>query len=515
MRQDADGSECNASTATGTQRSGGDCASYSGSIITKSDDGIDGHTPSRQMSAPTRGDRASYSGSIITKSDDGIDGHKPPRQTSAPTRTNGKLVRKYGGISSSRCWTHDCASHRHSGCACAEIEREETADRNSLESRASCDDANFTAQATPEVQSLPSPDPPIAPRSATGASVASGCDDSSACGEEDNSEFLKKTVFRKQKRSLSKQASGHGGRNILKEYTSLKDFKTGVPEMVLKAYDPLEHEAYQKMQATADALLAFTPHCFGRLSREDGSQYLQLSNLLKTFQRGPVAMDCKLGARSFTEREVTSTALRKDLYQRLIALDPSHPSKEEHEAGACTKYRWMEFNDHFTTLRSLGFRIDGITSNNGAVEKQQIQKARSLADIAQLFIEHFLPTLRPGLHASSMEGSDFTREELDIRTQMVASIQGQLKELAQVMRSSEFVANHSIVGSSLLFVAERHESHARVFLIDFAKAEPIPSGCIATHERPWQPGNYEDEIFLGLENMTKCWEIVGELVAQG
>eukprot|EP00931_Biecheleriopsis_adriatica_P076265 TRINITY_DN49997_c0_g1_i1.p1 TRINITY_DN49997_c0_g1~~TRINITY_DN49997_c0_g1_i1.p1 ORF type:complete len:424 (+),score=105.07 TRINITY_DN49997_c0_g1_i1:125-1396(+) len=324
-------------------------------------------------------------------------------------------------------------------------------------------------------------------------SVASGCSV--------YEDFQLSSITRPRKKKLSRQASGHVGvSNFLKQYSGLHDFQTGVPDFVLKAYDQAEHEIYQTLEALGDELQPFTPHCFGQVCA-DGKQFLKLSNLLKSFQRGPHVMDCKLGVRSFTEKEVHNTALRKDLYTRLFELDPSYPSQDEHLAQACSKYRWMTFNDEFTTLKSLGFRIDGIAnSSQGKVEKKALQQACSLPDIAQVIIENFLPCVGT--------------QEKDMHLDVVASIVQQLEELLEVLRHSSFAASHSIVGASLLFVVDAHASHARVFLIDLAKVSALPGGLRITHESPWVPGNHEDGVFLGFRSMKQCWDEVGKQLAQ-
>merc|ERR1719253_389443 len=114
-------------------------------------------------------------------------------------------------------------------------------------------------------------------------------------------------------------------------------------------------------------------------------------------------MDCKLGVRSFQEDEVQKSKLRTDLYQRMLALDSSEPTAEEHEQKGCTKYRWMSFNDRLTQLSSNYFRIDGITtsqasasgsgSGSGATPKGELKKLRTLSDMAGCIITNFLPSL--------------------------------------------------------------------------------------------------------------------------
>ena len=64
--------------------------------------------------------------------------------------------------------------------------------------------------------------------------------------------------------------------------------------------------------------------------------------------------------RTFLESEVTNTALRKDLYDKMVALDPNAPTPEERMSQSITKLRYMQVHHH--TLLSL---CDIKTSGHG------------------------------------------------------------------------------------------------------------------------------------------------------
>ena len=49
-----------------------------------------------------------------------------------------------------------------------------------------------------------------------------------------------------------------------------------------------------------------------------------------------------LSHRTFLESEVKNPSLRKDLYEKMIKLDPNEPTPEEHENAAITKLRYMQ-----------------------------------------------------------------------------------------------------------------------------------------------------------------------------
>lgn len=312
-------------------------------------------------------------------------------------------------------------------------------------------------------------------------------------------------VIRPRKKKISRQASGHGGLNFVKQYAGKHDFKKGVPDYILKVFDPAEFRSYQEIESNKDDFGPFVATCCGQMTALDGTSFLKLSNLLATFERGPHVMDCKIGTRSFTEAEVASTKVRQDLYQRAIALDPNFPTKEEAEMQACTKYRWMSFNDQLTTLSDLGFRIDGLTNSRGKLSKSELDRPRSFTEIARFVIEHFLPDI------------DTLDEECDLdfsMKQVATSVKTQLQHFLQILKASKFVQSHSITGSSLLFAVDAYGPHARVFWIDLAKSEPLPPGIKNTHDSKWVIGNHEDGLFLGVKNMIRLWEEVERLLEE-
>lgn len=62
-----------------------------------------------------------------------------------------------------------------------------------------------------------------------------------------------------------------------------------------------------------------------------------------------------------------------------------------------------------------------------------------------------------------------------------------------------FCVHLQLIGSSLLFV--HNADQAVVWLIDFAKSIPLPSGVSITHRAPWVEGSHEDGYLLGLDNL--------------
>lgn len=309
---------------------------------------------------------------------------------------------------------------------------------------------------------------------------------------------------------------------ILKDFDNSTDLASGVPDYVIKVYDEIEARAYKELEENHDSLLRFTARFCGDFTFEaadleelglekPAGRYMRLSNLLKEFERGPHVMDCKVGCRSFSEAEVSKQTLRQDLFRRLVEIDPDAPTPEERAAGACTKHRWMSFNDSVTSLGPLSFRIDGIAHSRGEgqVPKAEMRNARTLTQAAECIVKHFLP--EQPLPDTGEAPATATRR---LRLGVAGAILRELRELRRVARQSDFVKTHEFVGTSLLFVADAHGPSSGVFLIDFAKISPLPEGQHVDHISPWELGNHEDGLFLGIDNMIRCWEEILVLLGQ-
>lgn len=208
-------------------------------------------------------------------------------------------------------------------------------------------------------------------------------------------------------------------------------------------------------------------------------------------------MDCKLGCRSFQEEEVSKKKLRPDLYERMLKLDPSAPTEEEKSQQGCTKYRWMSFNDKLTNLCKNCFRIDGVTTTRepSSVSSKDLKKLKTLQDAAGCIVNNFLP---PRIEYHRL-----------VAEQMIQ----RLKDMKTVFASSPFASRHSFIGCSALFVVDCLGPSCDVFFIDFAKTTPVPEGLKLDHTSPWTPGNHEDQLLVGLENLIKTWEAVLVLVS--
>ena len=72
------------------------------------------------------------------------------------------------------------------------------------------------------------------------------------------------------------------------------------------------------------------------------SEFIQLQDCLSSFNL-PSIMDCKIGVRTYLEEELAKAKekpkLRKDMYEKMMAVDPSAPTEEEHKLKGITKPR--------------------------------------------------------------------------------------------------------------------------------------------------------------------------------
>ncbi|XP_047396716.1 inositol-trisphosphate 3-kinase A isoform X1 [Sciurus carolinensis] len=269
-----------------------------------------------------------------------------------------------------------------------------------------------------------------------------------------------------KKRYAWVQLAGHTG-----------SFKAaGTSGLILKRSS--EPERYCLARLMADALRGCVPAFHGVVER-DGESYLQLQDLLDGFD-GPCVLDCKMGVRTYLEEELTKARerpkLRKDMYKKMLAVDPAAPTEEEHAQRAVTKPRYMQWREGISSSTTLGFRIEGIKKADGSCSTD-FKTTRSREQVTRVFEEF-------------VQGD----------TEVLRMYLNRLQQIRDTLEVSEFFRRHEVIGSSLLFVHD-HCHRAGVWLIDFGKTTPLPDGQILDHRRPWEEGNREDGYLLGLDNL--------------
>lgn len=263
------------------------------------------------------------------------------------------------------------------------------------------------------------------------------------------------------------QLSGHAG-----------NFQAGEDGRILKRFCQCEQRSLEQLMN--DPLRPFVPTYYGVVQR-GGQAFNQMEDLLADFE-GPSIMDCKMGSRTYLEEELVKARERprprKDMYEKMVAVDPGAPTPEEHAQGAVTKPRYMQWRETVSSTSTLGFRIEGIKKADGTCNTN-FKKTRELEQVTKVL-------------------EDFVDGNRGILRKYVT----RLTELCEALENSPFFKTHEVVGSSLLFVHD-HTGLAKVWMIDFGKTVALPDHQTLSHRLPWAEGNREDGYLWGLDNMIR------------
>ncbi|KAM8952297.1 inositol-trisphosphate 3-kinase C [Pelodytes ibericus] len=265
------------------------------------------------------------------------------------------------------------------------------------------------------------------------------------------------------------QLAGHAG-----------NFKAGEYGKILKKFCQSEQQCLEWL--SRDSLRPFVPGYFGVVEK-DGEVYNQMEDLLSEFE-SPSIMDCKMGVRTYLEEELVKARekprLRKDMYEKMVAIDAEAPTEEEHRQRAILKPRYMQWRETLSSTATLGFRIEGIKRADGTCNtnfkktKEREQIVRALEDF------------------------------VDGNKNILKNYLTRLKDLRTELEKSEFFRSHEVVGSSLLFVHDSSEL-AKVWMIDFGKTVHLPYKQTLNHRSPWEEGNREDGYLWGLDNLINIF----------
>ncbi|KAJ8014866.1 hypothetical protein DPEC_G00020220 [Dallia pectoralis] len=278
--------------------------------------------------------------------------------------------------------------------------------------------------------------------------------------------FLTIMQWSLQRQSSWVQLAGHQG-----------NFRLSEGGEVLKRFSEVEAVCLQALMV--DPLRSFVPQYYGSVNR-GGHSYIRLEDLLSGL-KNPVIMDCKMGVRTYQEEELTRAqtkpTLRADMYLKMKKADPTAPTKEENEQQGVTKWRYMQWRDCNSSSSTLGFRIEGVMMDNGTVHRD-FKKALTAVQVTEALL-------------------CFTKSQLPI----LKSYHSRLQALGESLKESPFFKTHEVIGSSLLFVHDR-TSKASIWMIDFGKTIPVPSGMELRHNVPWALGNREDGYLIGLANLS-------------
>uniref|UniRef100_A0A3Q3WM39 Kinase n=1 Tax=Mola mola TaxID=94237 RepID=A0A3Q3WM39_MOLML len=259
------------------------------------------------------------------------------------------------------------------------------------------------------------------------------------------------------------QVVGHAG-----------SFHVGADGTLLKRFCEGEQQCYLRLME--DTLRPFVPAYHG-VVQLDEQDYNMMDNLLTHFSM-PAVMDCKMGSRTYLEEELLiSREPRKDMYEKMIAVDPEAPTAQERAQQAVLKTRYMQWRETLSSTTSLGFRIEGFRVSANEECHTNFKRTRSRDQVMEV-LHNFVES----------------------NPHIVWGYLRRLKQLRQVLETSDFFRAHEVVGSSLLFV---HDWTGRtgVWMIDFGKTAALPPHLTLDHRTPWVEGNREDGYLWGLDNL--------------
>jgi len=274
------------------------------------------------------------------------------------------------------------------------------------------------------------------------------------------------------------------------------------PRTLLKKMDLIEHDVYSRLHdCETDPIREFIPD-FEGVSEEAGVKYIRIANVLHGFNN-PMVMDVKLGCRTQLESEKYCRKPRPDLFERMALMYPKELTHSEREAGFVTKHRWMSTRDAHSTIAPLSFRVDGVSGYSGKrrPSAEHLASMRTMADTRDAFKAFVEETVE------QLGGDGVTVDPLRV----ARGVRKELLRLLDAMHTSDFVASHEFIGSSILLVADG--TRTGVFWIDFAKTNRSP--CRLTHRGSVRPGVPEDGIISGLENLILAWTCVTEILQVG
>ncbi|XP_077320785.1 inositol-trisphosphate 3-kinase A-like [Lithobates pipiens] len=261
------------------------------------------------------------------------------------------------------------------------------------------------------------------------------------------------------------QLAGHNG-----------SFKAAAGGTILKRYSENEKNCFELLMN--DILASCVPTYHG-VTERDEETYIQLDDLLNSFDE-PCVMDCKMGIRTYLEEELTKARgkpkLRKDMYKKMIEVDPHAPTEEEKAQQGVTKPRYMQWRETISSTSTLGFRIEGIKKGDGTCNTN-FKTTKSRDQIHKAFLG-FIDGNKVILH----------------------KYLNRLQEIRTIVESSDFFKCHEVIGSSLLFVHDK-KGKCNVWLIDFGKTTLLPEGQTLNHRISWQEGNREDGYLYGFDNL--------------
>ena len=264
------------------------------------------------------------------------------------------------------------------------------------------------------------------------------------------------------------------------------NFKAGIfPGTILKKACRIEEENYKQLAGDTLVTRGFLPKFYRTVAIEeenDEEHFIEMEDCLSSFESTPCIMDCKIGVRTYLEDELQKAnvqpKLRKDMYEKMIAVDPTAPTDQEHLQKGVTKCRYMVWRETISSTATLGFRIEGIRKDGHSSKDFKTTCSREEVET----------------HFSSFIAGYPQEAEMYVQ---------RLTTLREALIKSEFFNKHEVIGSSILFV--QNEKKTNIWMIDFGKTVAVRE---IDHNSAWEVGNHEDGYLIGLDNII---ELLGQL----
>uniref|UniRef100_A0A1I7X4V0 Kinase n=1 Tax=Heterorhabditis bacteriophora TaxID=37862 RepID=A0A1I7X4V0_HETBA len=97
----------------------------------------------------------------------------------------------------------------------------------------------------------------------------------------------------------------------------------------------------------------------------------------KYLRRGPMKLFLRtifsMDSRQSSIKNYRKMKSRKDLYEKMTAIDPNEPTSEENACGEITKLRYMQFRERESSSAQMGFRIEAAKVRNEKIKGADIK----------------------------------------------------------------------------------------------------------------------------------------------
>ncbi|WAR10666.1 IP3KH-like protein [Mya arenaria] len=194
---------------------------------------------------------------------------------------------------------------------------------------------------------------------------------------------------------------------------------------------------------------------------------------------------------TFLEAEVMNSTQRKDLYDKMVALDPDAPTAEEKRLQSITKLRYMQFREQESSTADYGFRIEAvrISGEPPTTNLKRVKTKEQIHDVLSRFVHN----------SQHIQGLLLER----------------LRDIRDKLQESSFFMSHELIGSSVLVMYDQ-SGKCGIWVIDFSKTNPVPDAEPITHRLSWSLGNHEDGFLFGIDNLIQFFsdiEVKEEITA--